>query len=477
MMYIYGGNTCSVNNECESGYSLYFPCIKTITRGENACFDFYIIDNATREEVDLREVDDISLNLSGRYNCNFGSFSYPENIKTLQFEKNSNLIYNVDFTDIINQVKLYIDIVDEKYNLIESHLFNKNTFLDIAIEGSIGYFLKGYNSILNLKAYDTNTLMFLGWNIEENDGECDLENIYDFLIDKRNIIYNIEDDCIIRVVYQKRREYIINMADDNYNSSFIVEYMGKENFIREKDSIIALEGHDVKITCVPNNIIPYEFVKWDDGYENQQRILHVSGDNLTISLKAYCELNVEKKEQIYVDASNLNNFKKIYPKIIESIFVDSYFINNMYVNNCEVDILNDTPYVKIIEGGNIQLDNISDRGNLKLFVNNTGGYCKLFINNYEIIPSAVEKNNFLFEYEGGILTITGKDSCVFGLDINKEIIYQKGKCNLCLNSDDTLKLHQGELVVDGGIIVNGNPYGVSQVNFAKVSNITPLIIK
>ena len=475
-MYIYSNN-CSVNNECETGYSLYFPCIKTITRGENACFDFYIIDNATREEVDLREVDDISLNLSGRYNCNFGSFSYPENIKTLQFEKNSNLIYNVDFTDIINQVKLYIDIVDEKYNLIESHLFNKNTFLDIAIEGSIGYFLKGYNSILNLKAYDTNTLMFLGWNIEENDGECDLENIYDFLIDKRNLIYNIEDDCIIRVVYQKRREYIINMADDNYNSSFIVEYMGKENFIREKDSITALEGHDVKITCVPNNIIPYEFVKWDDGYENQQRILHVSGDNLTISLKAYCELNVEKKEQIYVDASNLNNFKKIYPKIIESIFVDSYFINNMHVNNCEVDILNDTPYVKIIEGGNIQIDNISDRGNLKLFVNNTGGYCKLFINNYEIIPSAVEKNNFLFEYEGGILTITGKDSCVFGLDINKEIIYQKGKCNLCLNSDDTLKLHQGELVVDGGIIVNGNPYGVSQVNFAKISNITPLIIK
>ena len=85
-MYIFGNNTgCSVNNECEYGYSLYFPCIKTITRGENACFDFYIVDNATKEEIDLREVDDITLNVSGRYNCNFGSFSYPENIKSLQY--------------------------------------------------------------------------------------------------------------------------------------------------------------------------------------------------------------------------------------------------------------------------------------------------------------------------------------------------------------------------------------------------------
>ena len=106
-MYIYGNN-CSVNNECESGYSLYFPCIKSITRGENACFDFYIVDNTTKEEVDLREIDDITINLSGRYNCNLGSYSYPENIKSLQVEKFSEIVYDVNFSDIINNVKLYI---------------------------------------------------------------------------------------------------------------------------------------------------------------------------------------------------------------------------------------------------------------------------------------------------------------------------------------------------------------------------------
>jgi hypothetical protein len=476
-MYIYGGNTCSVNNECESGYSLYFPCIKTITRGENSCFDFYIVDNATKEEVDLREIDDITLNLSGRYNCNFGSYSYPENIKSLQVEQNSNIIYDVNFSDIINKVKLYIDIVDENHNLIESHLYDENSFLDIAIDGNIGYFLKGHNSILNLNAYDTNTLMFLGWNIEEDD-ECDLGNIYDYLIDKRNLVYDIEDDCIIRVVYQKRREYTINMDGDNYNSSFIVNYMDEEYVIIDSESITVLEGHDVKVTCVTNDVNPYVFVKWDDGYESPYRVLHVGGDNLTISLKVICELNAEKKEYIDdIDANALNNFRKIYPTIVDSIFVDSYFINNMYVNNCEVDILNDTPYVKIIEGGNFQIDNINDIGNLKLSINNIGGDCNLFINNYEILPSSVERNEFIFEYEGGILTITGNDSCIFGLTINKEVIYQKGKCTLCLSSEDTLNFHPGDLAVDGGVIVNGNPYGLSSVNFAKVSNTTPLIIK
>ena len=485
-MYIYGNN-CSVNNDCESGYSLYFPCIKSITRGENACFDFYIVDNTTKEEVDLREIDNITLNLSGRYNCNFGSFSYPENIKSSQVENFSNLIYDIDFSNIINRVKLYIDIIDEKHNLIESHLYDENIFLDIAIEGNIGYFLKGSDQygILNLNGYDTYTYMFLGWNIDENDGECNSENIYDFLIKSKILTYNIDDDCVIRAVYQIRREFVINIAEDNLNSSFIVEYMGKTTELREGEQITALEGHDVKISCIPNDILPYKFLMWDDEYKNPYRIFNINGD---ICLKAQCELNSDSDDIEYVDdidASTLNNFKNkiknIYPEIIDNIFVDSYFIDNIYINKCEIDVLNDTPYIKIIDGGYIQIDNIYDRGNLKLSLNNTGGDCRLFIDNYEfhyeVMSSSIEKNEFIFEYEGVIMTITGNNSCIFGLRIYKENIYQKGKCILCLNSDETLKLHPGDLVADGGVIVNGNPYGISQVKFAKVTNTTPLIIK
>lgn len=480
-MYIYG-NTCSVNNECESGYSLYFPCVGTLTRGENACFDFYIVDNTTKKEVDLREVDDITLNMSGRYNCSFGSFSYPENIKSLQVEKFSELVYGVDFSDIINHVKLYIDVVDENHQLIESHLFDENLIFDIAIEGAVGYFLNGSNTngILNLTGYDTKSYMFLGWNIDESDSECDLENIYDFLIKSRNLLYNVSDDLVIKAVYQKRREYTIQMAEDNYNSSFIVEYMGEKIAIRENETLAVLEGHDVKVSCIPNDVKPYRFVKWDDGHKNPYRVFAFSGDDLNITLKAQCTLNESIELENYgdnIDASTLNNFNTIYPEIKDSIFVDEYYIDNLYINNCEIDILSDVPYIKIIDGGYIQINNINKRGNIKLSLNIMGEDCRLFIDDCEILPSAIEKNEFLFEFNGGIMTLTGNESCIFGLKINKEVIYERGKCMFCLTSEDTLKLHPGDLTVDGGVIVNGNPYGISPVKFAKVTDIKPLIIK
>ena len=479
-MYIYG-NTCSVNNECESGYSLYFPCVGTLTRGENACFDFYIVDNATKKEVDLREVDDITLNMSGRYNCKFGSYSYPENIKSLQVEKFSESVYSIDFSDSIKHVTLYIDIVDEKHNLIESHLFDKNCLLDIAVEGAVGYFLEGSekNDILNLTAYDTYSYMFLGWNIEEDEEDCESANKYDYLINTQKLVYNVNSDCVVRVVYQKRREYTIQMANDNYNSSFVVEYMDEKTVLQNEYKVTALEGHDIKISCIPNDVKPYKFVKWEDGFESPYRVIAVGGDKLNITLKAYCELsdNVETIYEDNIDASTLNIFNIIYPEINDSIFVDSYYIDNLYINSCEIDILNGVPYIKVIDGGYIQVQNISKIGNFKLSLNNIGGNCRVFVGNREVSPSIVDNNEFIFEFESDTITLTGNESCIFGLKIYKEVVYDKGKCMLCLSSEDTLKLHKGELVVDGGVIVNGNPYGLLSVKIANVSNVTPLIIK
>lgn len=479
-MYIYN-NSCGINNECNTGYSLYFPCINTITRGENSCSEFYIVDNATKQEVDLREIDDITLNMTGRYNCSFGSYSYPENIKSLQVERFSEILYDVDFSDIINRVKLYVDIVDENRVLIESYDIEGNSNLDIDIEGNIGYFLNGSkkDGILNLKGYDTMTYMFLGWYIKDSDEECVDENKYDFLIANKDLTYSITEDCEIRVVYQTRRKFTIQMAEDNYNSSFSIEYMGKKTVLRDGDIITVMEGHDIKVSCIPNNVRPYKFVKWADGHKNPYRVLKVSGEESIIYLKAHCSLNVDDYEEYidHIDANALNKFKTIYPNIVDSIFVDSYHIDNMFINNCEVDVLNDIPYIKILDGGDIQIINISGSGNLRCSLNNIGGYCRLFIDNREIISSVVDNNEFTFEFDGGLMKLIGNNSCVFGITIGKEVVYDKGKCMLCLSSEDTLKLHPGDLVVDGGVIVNGNPYGISTVKFATVTNITPLIIK
>lgn len=479
-MYIYN-NTCGVNNKCDTGYSLYFPCVNSITRGEKTCSEFYIIDNANKKEVDLREVDDITLNMYGRYNCSFGSFSYPENIKSLQMENFTDVIFDVDFSDVINLVKLNIDIVDENNILIESYNFDENLILDVSIDGKIGYFLKNSDKdgVLYLNAFDTNTYMFLGWNIDESDEFCDVENIYDFLIKSKSLKYNVNDDCTIRAVYRNRREYIIRVADDNYNSSFVVEYMGKKTTLREGDFITALEGHDIKVSCIPNDTRPYKFDKWDDGYENPYRVFNVGGDNLIISLKAICSLNVDDYIEYIdnIDANLLNKFNNIYPTFKDKIFVDSYYINNIYLYNCEIDILNGNPYINIINGGYIQIIDINEIGNFKLSLNNVGDDCKFYIDNREVFSSAINKNDFIFEFDGGIMKLTGDGSYLFGLSLKKENINNKGKCLFCLNSDETLKLYPGDLILDGGIIVNGNPYGLSSVNFAKVTDITPIIIK
>jgi hypothetical protein len=269
------------------------------------------------------------------------------------------------------------------------------------------------------------------------------------------------------------------VANDNVNSYFAVEYMGRKISLMKGNKTTVLEGHDIKVTCVPFNVRPYKFDKWDDGYESPYRVLHIDCDNLTIDLKAYCSFNDNNDTEYIdsIDASSLNKFEVIYPKIMDVIFVDEYYIDNIYINNCEIDILQDEPYIKIINGGFIQILNIDTVGNLKLSAKGIGGDCILFLDDYEVPSSTVDKNECVFEFNGGILTLTGNESCVFDININKEVVYDKGRCMLCLDSEDTLKLYTGDLFVEGGIAVNGNLYGISPVKFAQVTNITPLIFK
>ncbi len=84
-----GGNNggCGDNNVCPQGYSLYFPCLKNITRGEDVCFDFYVSDNEKQDTVDTRTIDGLTINLNGRFGCSLGTYQYPgDYISNLQTE-------------------------------------------------------------------------------------------------------------------------------------------------------------------------------------------------------------------------------------------------------------------------------------------------------------------------------------------------------------------------------------------------------
>ena len=95
-VYNIGTNACSDGpGYCAEGYALYFPCLKDITKGQDVCFDFYVVDFAGKnakdiaaaldpntdtgsgkELADLRDVDALSLNLIGVFNCPYGTYSY-----------------------------------------------------------------------------------------------------------------------------------------------------------------------------------------------------------------------------------------------------------------------------------------------------------------------------------------------------------------------------------------------------------------
>ena len=98
-----------------------------------------------------------------------------------------------------------------------------------------------------------------------------------------------------------------------------------------------------------------------------------------------------------------------------------------------------------------------------------------------ILPNGKPAVREVIEHSGGSAVLCEKDGKILLVKQlrypYKEVIYERGKCMLCLTSEDTLKLHPGELTVDGGVIVNGNPYGISPVKFAKVTDIKPLFIK
>lgn len=488
-------NSCSdiLNRVCETGYSLYFPCIKNVTRGENTCFDFYVVDNVEREEIDLRDVDDITLNMSGRYNCNFGSYSYPDNIEYVQHEDFSEKLYDTDLSDIIiHNVDMYIDEVDEYYNVTRSFFLGEENFR-LCIDGVVGKFLEGSEKygVLDLVANDTSNHIFLGWYVEEND-ECESGNKYDRLIKSNRLTFNVTDDFVIRAVYRKRKIYDIKISPDNVNSNFAVEYMNTTTKLTsDRQYVKVLEGHDVKLRCLPheiytsdNQLKPCKFVKWDDGFESPYRILKVGGDNNVIYLKAYCSPDEVENIKYIDDIKLLNNFFTTRPEK-RDIFrtKDGIIFDNLFLYNCDIvpNEGNGVTYIVLSNEDNyLQIVNINDVGRMTIIVNvdysMSSGIPKVFLGNDEILHSDL---GFVFDYNGESLVIRGGSGgriFITSLYILKEVIYDKGKCRFCLNSDETLKLQPGEITVDGGVVVNENPYGISPVKIANVTTVTPLKI-
>ena len=221
-VYNIGTNSCSTGpTYCADGYALYFPCLKDVTKGQDVCFDFYVADYAGRNEynlaltsdldslpdtgkelADLRDVDTISLNLIGVFNCPYGTYSYPDHISSLQTEEYP-VIYTNDFGSRklchLQVIKIDIDGAgsDDQYDSQEGDYYS--------------------GTRVTISAYDTPTHIFKGWALFDTDAEdCPDSTIYGDIISKKTTYtFTIENDINTYAIYRPRKVYTIIVDSDN----------------------------------------------------------------------------------------------------------------------------------------------------------------------------------------------------------------------------------------------------------------------
>ena len=490
-VYNIGTNSCSTGpTYCADGYALYFPCLKDVTKGQDVCFDFYVADYAGRNEynlaltsdldslpdtgkelADLRDVDAISLNLIGIFNCPYGTYSYPDYISSLQTEEYP-VIYTNDFGSRklchLQVIKIDIDGAgsDDQYDSQEGDYYSGTS--------------------VTISAYDTPTHIFEGWALFDTDDEdCPDSTIYGDIISKKNTYtFTIENDINIYAIYRPRKVYTIIVDPDNESSYFIVNYKNTDYPLRNKkkeifndgfDSVEVLEGYHFVAKCIPSvNVISnnpnhkkttYKFVKWSDGNTSRCRLFVAGGDDETIKLKAECVGPVPYFE--YEDETILYNDK--FDK--DGIHIDTKFSDITDYYGDEYTVSSDDVYHKFIDGegylyfnnkSTLVLSSFNIEDGVKINIHaKSDDSCNITVdvNGYSLTQTISNSQFMNYEFyfsksNKSVIKISSDGKCLIDLlEVCREEIIDKGKARFCLSSEVTSKLPSGPLSVNGAIAV------------------------
>lgn len=489
------GNSCNAGTQyCEEGYALYFPCLKNITKGQSICFDFYIADTSTKDVVDLRDVDAITLDLNGLFGCTFGEFSYPDNISSLQREE-YELIYSNDF----GTRRLC------KFNLLSMDIESEEVLRNIDNNFYTG-------TVVEIAAYDTPTHIFLGWVMGNWDEDpCDEETYDDLIISKENTYkVLIDSDINVFALYRPRKEFRIDVNSLNRSSHYDVIINGQKYMLSNKfiemfddgyDYVDILEGYHFIATCIPNIVTldrydsdsddyMYVFDKWNDDITTRSRLFCAGVDTNKFEKKN--EILLYSKCSGPVEMYELENIEnKIY---IDTFDEEGIHIHTEFEPNDIYDYEGDyqTTYVdgvKLIykeEEGFLQFNKSTlalkseiEEG-IKVSISAKANYdCNIFvtINNQEM-SSKVETNEFkMYEFyvnkcNMSDINIYIDNNCeVDSIEIYKEHIIDKGKAQLCLDNEITSNLPSGQLSVSGAIMVNGHSYGIANTQIGNINKL------
>lgn len=499
-VYNIGTNSCDAGTQyCTNEYALYFPCLKEITRGQNACFDFYIADGSTKDVVDLRKVDAISLNLNGQFNCSYGTFSYPDNILSLQTEKYP-VVYRNDFGE---------------RKLCHFSLF----MLDIENTGSETYYNTQESDFysgteVEIAAYDTPTHIFIGWaplNLEDDD--CLDENWYDDVVSTSNIYkFIITEDTVMLALYRPRKKYSVVSDPTNKFSHFNVDYnhivyhisnRDEETFDDDFDVLDnVLEGYHMVAKCIPSTDVmgtsanmTYDFIEWKDRNSSRCRLFKIGTDTIpfedgdVIKLKARCEGPVPFYEYDDEDIFYIDEFDEDGIHInteFNEVDIYDFYVDGEHIKSTEEvyqKFINETGYL-YFHFGNLVLSSEGIEEGVKVNIHaKADDYCELNIKCNGYLINQVLTNEFkLYEFYFSKCNKSDIDITVYGdclideIEICKEELIDGGKAQFCLDAETTSHIPPGPLTVNGAIMVEGQSYGLATTAIGQVNKLPKITI-
>ena len=527
-VYNIGTNFCDAGTQyCTEDYSLYFPCLKNITKGQNVCFDFYVADGNTQDVVDLRTVDSISLNLNGQFNCSYGTFSYPDNIKSLQREDYSK-VYSLLFEDrVLCHLSLFkIDTENPDAEIYDNTLesdFYSGTLVEVA-------------------AYDTPTHIFMGWaKLNINEEYCADETWEDNIFEKANTYkFTItEEEVILIAIYRPRKRFNIISDSTNKSSYFSVDYNHIEYFISNRDEenfddefdVLedVLEGYQMVITCKPStdridsdsdseNGSSYKFTRWSDGSTSRCRLFKVGyntkkfEEGNIIKLKAYCSGPFEGYTEPEPDTIIYNDKfdeEGIHIRTdFSEVDIYDYYDNNEYVKSSEEvykKYINEDGYL-FFNSGKLVLSSQDIEGGIKIDIHASADastsdseydFCELEVkvNNFVVKQSITDFKRYEFYFtkcnKSDIEISTDGNCLIDEIIVYKEVIIDGGKAQFCLDAETTSNIPSGPLSVNGAIAVgelgvdeNGEltvndpqAYGLTTTVIGNVNRIPKITIK
>lgn len=522
IMNLGGGGACGNGSPtyCQEGYSFYVPCIKNITRGQNVCFQFYVADKLNQDTLDLKDLESMTVQLTGPFGCAYKSYTYPDDIKSLQEDDYREMICNEFSGRIFNFELGYLEVDFGQYTIteIEEDKVNNSDY-NVNVIGRVGEFL--YGEYPYLKADDSTTHIFVGWTTSERlDEVCPFFTKDDIIIsDDKYFVFDepIDRDIKIYALYKKRREYKIKVSFENRHSYFNITYNGKTTMLsdKERDYVSVLEGYHFVAECVPveskdkEGIFnhTYNFLKWGDGEMNQVREYFVTkelfNDFGEMRLFAYCDGkhvldSMNFKNRLIPTEDNFEDNLPEY-RTLESCVVD-YFPSEDIVEFEGLKQIYDTEGINcvslerdgyfIIDAG---FDEVKDvRIDIKINTDNflfqdeeTGSYGQITVRNGDNAISADiltnEETDILFDFskcESGLFEVssTFSDLHIEGICVLERVIINKGLLELCVPPEDTKLFYTGVLNMNGVISVGGNVFGMESVQIGQVNKLNPINI-